>query len=207
MYSLPPQTLVHAKLAKTSIYSVLTLTAHQRRTIDEDVSRVDIVAQFSPSTLPALKPGKTIDMVSVVRLTLKRDHCADETLRLLSRIPQMMVFALSFAGKVSFALSFASHIFRTQQTASDEAVLCLEGTSVDTLWLSLVAQVAALERGSRESLVAQIQRREQLARLTSQRDRTEAKMWQERQSHRRNELYDRLQELNRQIDELSISLL
>ena len=65
-----------------------------------------------------------------------------------------------------------------------------------------MAQVAGLDADSDMPLKTQIERREHLARLTAERDRTERKMWSTTQTHRRNELYARWQQLNKQINEL-----
>ena len=70
------------------------------------------------------------------------------------------------------------------------------------VWHFFCSFAAGLDADSGEPLTALIERREHLRRLTSERKRTERKMWSTPQTHRRNELYAQLQQLNKQIDEL-----
>ena len=203
MYGLPEPTHVSKQLPKTSLYQTLSFKPQERRQVDNDVSRIDIVAQLTPQTLPALSQGKQTRSVNILRLTLKGERCAEQTLRLLARIPQAVLFALAYREQVRFALCYEGRIFISEPVAEREATLSLQGNSFDDLWLHLVAQVAGLDADSDMPLKAQIERREHLRRLTAERDRTERKMWSTPQTHRRNELYAQLQQLNKQINELS----
>ena len=70
------------------------------------------------------------------------------------------------------------------------------------VWHFFCSFAAGLDAESGEPLTALIERCEHLGRLTSERKRTERRMWKETQTHRRNELYAQLQQLNKQINEL-----
>ena len=202
MYNLPAKTLVTRQLSKERLYKALPFKPGERRAVDRDVSRIDIVAQLLPETLPTLMHGERVKGITVLRLALKRE-CSAETLRLLARIPQTLLFALAYGEQVRFAVSFEQRIFISEPAAESEATLSLQGNSFDDLWLHLVAQVAGLKNGNEASLLAQIEKREQLQRLEAERASTEKKMWSTPQTHRRNELYAKLQQLNKQIKELS----
>lgn len=199
MYGLPPQALVQKQLPKSGLSQALHFTSAERHQLDADVSRIDIVAQLTPQTLPTLSLGKQVQSIHLLRLTLKGSTCSDKTLTLLNRIPQTLLFALAHHGSVRFALCYEKRTFVTEPSPEAQATIPLSGTSLDELWLHLVAHVAGLEAGSGVSLLDRIERREHLARLTAERDRTEKKMWAERQPHRRNELFARVQQLNEQI--------
>ena len=202
MYGLPASTHVSKQLPKTSICQALAFKPQERRQVDADVSRIDIIAQLTPQTLPALSQGKQTRSVNILRLILKGERCSEQTLRLLARIPQTVLFALAYGEQVRFALCYEGRIFTTEPVDEDEATLSLAGVSFDDLWLHLVAQVAGLDADSDMPLKAQIERRERLQQLTAECDRTERKMWSTTQTHRRNELYARWQQLNKQINEL-----
>lgn len=60
MYGLPSSTEMRRSLPKKTIYSRFELRAAQRDRFDADISRIDIVAEVSPATVPALTEGERV---------------------------------------------------------------------------------------------------------------------------------------------------
>lgn len=199
MYGLPSSTLIGKQLPKAKLYEQLAFKPRERRQVDADVNRIDIVAMLSAETMPAVGEGKERQSISLLRLTLKADACSPETLRLLGRIPRPIAFALAYGDRVRFAVCYEKRVLLSEPMAEEEATLALQGPTIDSLWLHLVAQVAGLDADGPLSLSMQLERRERLQRLKAERDKTERRMWAERQPHRRNELFDRVRQLNEQI--------
>ena len=54
MYGLPHTTEIRKQLPKKAIYAKFELKPAQRDGFDADVSRIDIVAVVSPTTVPAV---------------------------------------------------------------------------------------------------------------------------------------------------------
>lgn len=202
MHNFPQATLLSKQLPKVQVYKELGFKPEERRLVDADVGRLDFVAQFTPETLPALMHGKKVSAVYVLRLELKRETWQEDTLRLLARIPQALLFALAFGGKVRFALVFEKRVFMTEAVPEEAATLKLQGADFDLLWLHLVADVAGLAPGNEDSLRFQIGRREQRQKLEAELASTEKKMWGELQPHKRNELFERCQRLRQELAEL-----
>ena len=72
MYGLPHTTEIRKQLPKKAIYAKFELKPAQRESFDADVSRIDIVAVVSPSTVPAIAVGENIKEFYVLEVQLKR---------------------------------------------------------------------------------------------------------------------------------------
>ena len=57
MYALPQNTLLSKQIPNKVIFEKFSFSSAQRLRIDADITRIDIVAQLSPQTLPAITKG------------------------------------------------------------------------------------------------------------------------------------------------------
>jgi hypothetical protein len=57
MYALPQNTLLRKQIPKKAIFEKFSFSSAQRLRIDADIARINIVAQFSSQTLPAITKG------------------------------------------------------------------------------------------------------------------------------------------------------
>lgn len=106
MYGLPQTTEIKKQLPKKAIFAKFDLKPSQRERFDADISRIDIVAVVSPTTVPAVAEGENIKEFYVLAVQLKRKDYDAKNIALLSRlIPQKMVIALHFEEQVQFAIS------------------------------------------------------------------------------------------------------
>ena len=89
MYGLPHRTEIRKQLPKKAIYAKFELKPAQRDGFDADVSRIDIVAVVSPTTVPAVAAGESIKEFYVLAVQLKRKDYEEKNIAMLSKlIPQ-----------------------------------------------------------------------------------------------------------------------
>ena len=82
MYGLPSSTEMRRSLPKKTIYSRFELRAAQRDRFDADISRIDIVAEVSPATVPALAEGERVKKFYLLDVQLKHRECQAKNLEL-----------------------------------------------------------------------------------------------------------------------------
>jgi hypothetical protein len=94
MYGLPHTTEIRKQLPKKAIYAKFELKPAQRDGFDADVSRIDIVAVISPTTVPAFASGEIIKEFYVLDVQLKKKDYDEKNIAMLSKlIPQNILFA------------------------------------------------------------------------------------------------------------------
>ena len=70
MYGLPHTTGIRKQLPKKAIYAKFELKPAQKYGFDADVSRIDIVAVVSPTTVPGVAAGESIKEFYVLAVQL-----------------------------------------------------------------------------------------------------------------------------------------
>ena len=197
MLGLPKSTELSQSLPKTRLFAKFNLRAPQKEHFDEDVSRMAIVNVISQRTIPALLPGKKVESIYVLEVILKRQDYDHKNILLLSKlIPQNIVFLLRFEDKVQLA------IFHTRLLTSDwgpEPEVILSGLDLDAVWESIVKMVGTIEVEEGNTLEEQIHYDEARAKLLNRIEDLEAKSRSEKQTRRRLEMFEELQELKQQL--------
>jgi hypothetical protein len=89
---------------------------------------------------------------------------------------------------------------------STEVILKLQGFSLDEIWDNFVEQIALCEERSENvdalSIDERIARQEQILKLEKLIEKTEAAAWKEQQPKKRFDLYSRLREYQKKLEEL-----
>lgn len=199
MLGLPKSTELSQALPKTRIFAKFDLRASQKDRFDEDISRMAIVNVISPRTIPALPAGETRESIYVVEVILKNQDYDPRSIQLLCKlIPQSILFVLRYEAKTQLA------IFHTKLMTSPwglEPEVVLSGLDIDAVWENLVKMVGDVEVEEGNTLEEQIHYDEARAKLLKRIEDLEAKSRAEKQTRRRLELFEELQELKRQYGE------
>ena len=156
-----------------------------------------IVNVISQRTIPALPPGEKVESIYVLEVLLKRQDYDQRNIQLLSKlIPQNILFLLRYENKVQLA------IFHTKLLTSDwgsEPEVILSGLDLDAAWESIVKMVGTIEVEEGNTLEEQIHYDEAQAKLLKRIEDLEAKSRSEKQTRRRLEMFEELQELKRRL--------
>ena len=199
MYGLPHTTEVRKQLPKKAIYAKFELKPAQRDGFDADVSRIDIVAVVSPTTVPAIAAGENIKEFYVLAVQLKRRDYDEKNIAMLSRlIPQNILFALQYEDQTQFAIHHTK-LIRSDWKSTDETAISLTGLNLDTVWENVIKAIGEIQVQEGKTLTEQITHNEEQAKLKKQIEELEMKCRSERQPRKRLELYNRLQELKKKI--------
>lgn len=200
MLGLPKSTEIAKQLPKKAIYEKFQLKSTQRDCFDTDISKMTLVNVISQSTVPALQPGEKVTAIYVVDVVLKTPDYDPKNIALLSNlIPQKMLFALRYDGKMQLAI-YHTKLICGNWMAEDDAELALSVTTLDAVWDNWVRSVGDIEVEEGKTLTEQIAIDEERAKLLRQIETLEKKVRAEKQPRRKFELYQQVQELKKQLE-------
>lgn len=199
MYALPQHTEIWKQLSKKAIYAKFKLKSSQRESFDADVSRIDIVAVLSASTLHSLTPGTEIREVYVLTVQMKsREYDCKNLIMLTKLIPQRMVFALQFGEQTQFAV-YHTRLITSDWQLTESAMLPVSGLNLDAVWENMVKHIGQIEIESGNTLVKQIAANDQRNKLLTQIATLERKMAKEKQPRKKREYFEQIKQLKSQL--------
>ena len=199
MYGLPHTTEIRKQLPKKAIYAKFELKPAQRDGFDADVSRIDIVAVISPTTVPAVAAGEDIKEFYVLAVQLKRkDYDEKNIAMLLKLIPQNILFSLQYEDETQLAV-YHTKLIKSDWKSTADIEIRLSGLNLDTVWENIIKDIGEIHVREGKTLTEQIQEDERLRVLKRQIDELERKCRTEKQPRKRLELYNRMQELKKNI--------
>ena len=188
MYGLPESTLLRRQIAKGAIFKQCDITPAQRRLVDAQIVRIDIVACLSPDTLPAISTGQTIPAIYVLTVTLRGRQYAPDSIALLARIiPQRMLFVLRYEEEVQLAVLHEG-LHTGSWCRADELQIPIRGLTLDAVWETIVATVAEINLTGEQTLEEEIEIQQERAKLQKQIARLKGQIRRERSIGRKMEL-------------------
>ena len=192
MYGLPHTTEVRKPLPKKAIYAKFELKPAQRDGFDADVSRIDIVAVVSPTTVPAIAAGEDIKEFYVLAVQLKRKDYDEKNIAMLSKlIPQNILFALHYEDQTQLAV-YHTKLIRSNWKPTDETTIGLTGLNLDTVWENVIKAIGEIQVQEGKTLTEQIAEDEQRAKLKKQIEELERKCRIEKQPRKKRELFEQI---------------
>ena len=199
MYGLPHTTEIRKQLPKKAIYAKFELKPAQRDGFDADVSRIDIVAVVSPTTVPAIASGEDIKEFYVLDVQLKKKDYDEKNVAMLSKlIPQNILFALQYEDEIQLAI-YHTKLIKSDWKSTTDTDIRLSGLNLDTVWENIIKDIGEIHVQEGKTLTEQIQEDERLVKLKRQIEELERKCRTEKQPRRRLELYEKLTSLKKQL--------
>ena len=199
MFQLPPATAINKPLFKKAVFEKFNLKAAERDRFDADISRMALVARVSSATVPALTKGKEIEGFYVLQVALKRkDYDTKNILMLQKLIQQKMVFALQYDEQTQFCI-FHTRLQQSAWMQTDEAVITLQGLTLDDVWNNIVVTIGGLDAKAEETIEEQIIHREQREKLLRQIESLEKQCRAEKQTRKKYELHQQLIKLKEEL--------
>ena len=197
MLGLPKSTELSKALPKTRFFAKYGLNSSQKDRFDEDISRMVIVNEISPRTIPALPAGEKVKSIYVLEVLLKKKSYDSRNLQLLAKlIPQNILFLLRYEDDVQLAIS---HTKLLTGDWGPEPEVILSGLELDAVWEGLVKMVGTIEVEDGHTLEEQIHYDEERAKLLKRIEDLEAKSRSEKQTRRRLAMFEELQELRKKL--------
>ncbi|MBR1400465.1 MAG: DUF4391 domain-containing protein [Prevotella sp.] len=199
MFGLPPNTLINKPLYKKAVFEKFNLKTAERDRFDADISRMALVARVSTATVPALTKGNEIEGFYVLQVALKQKEYDTKNILMLQKlIPQKLIFAMQFEELTQFCI-FHTRLQQSVWMATDEAVITLQGLSLDDVWNNIVATIGGLDAQAEESIEEQIIHREQREKLLHQIESLEKQCRTEKQTRKKYELHQQIVKLKEKL--------
>ena len=199
MYGLPHTTEIRKQLPKKAIYAKFELKPAQRDGFDADVSRIDIVAVVSSTTVPAFADGDNIKEFYVLDIQLKKKDYDEKNVAMLSKlIPQNILFALQYKDETQLAI-YHTKLIKSDWKSTTDTDIRLSGLNLDTVWENIIKDIGEIHVQEGKTLTEQIQEDERLVKLKKQIEELERKCRTEKQPRKRLELYEQLTTLKKQL--------
>lgn len=226
MLGLPQPTEVRRSLPKAQLYRQFDWKPSQRESFDGEVSRLDFVNWISPRTLPGIAVGTEVKEIYVVEVALKtRDFDSKNIAFLGKSIPQRIVYVLRYGDEVMLAVYYTRLFLTTWQPAED---VCqqLNGLNLDNVWENIVRSIVGTslsDVSKREtqdygpnncqntldskhaegmSLQEQIIAADERAKIERQIAALERQMFSTKQPRRKRELFEQIQKLKHNYEDL-----
>lgn len=202
MLGLPSTTEVGRRIPKEAFYGRLKLSAALRQSFIDEVERFVIANSIKTSTT-GIPDGERVHEVLVVEVALKARRVPEEVLALVARAnPHKLLFARTFNDEVRLAVML-KEIAVGEWRSVENVSLTLKATSMDGVWDSIASQVAYGDTGSETATVDErFAADAKLKALREELAKTEARGRKEKQSARKNALFDQVQGLKRQIADI-----
>lgn len=199
MYGLPHNSELKKQLPKKAIYAKFELKPAQRDGFDADVSRIDIVAVVSPTTVPAVAAGESIKEFYLLAVQLKRKDYEEKNIAMLSKlIPQNILFALQYEDETQLAV-YHTKLIRSSWKQTDDTTITLTGLNLDTVWENIIKAIGEIQVQEGKTLIEQIQDDEQRTKTLRLIAELEKKMAKEVQPRKKRELFEQVKGLKREI--------
>lgn len=195
MYGLPHNSELKKQLPKKAIYAKFELKPTQRDGFDADVSRIDIVAVVSPTTVPAVAAGESIKEFYVLAVQLKRRDYDEKNIAMLSKlIPQNILFALQYEEQTQLAI-YHTKLIRSGWKQTDDTTITLTGLNLDTVWENIIKAIGEIQVQEGKTLTEQIQDDEYQTKTLKLIAELEKKMAKETQPRKKRELFEQIRKL------------
>ena len=199
MFGLPHTTEIRKQLPKKAIYAKFELKPTQREGFDSDVSRIDIVAVLSPTTVPAIAAGESIKEFYVLAVQLKRKDYEEKSIAMLSKlIPQNILFALQYEDQTQLAV-YHTKLIRSDWKPTDETTICLTGLNLDTVWENIIKAIGEIQVQEGKTLTEQIADDEEQKKIKAQIQSLQKQLDKEKQFNKQIEINAKIKTLKKQL--------
>lgn len=199
MYGLPHTTEIRKQLPKKAIYAKFELKPAQRDGFDADVSRIDIVAVVSPTTVPAIAAGESIKEFYVLAVQLKRKDYDEKNIAMLSKlIPQNILFALQYEDQTQLAV-YHTKLIRSDWKLTDETSISLIGLNLDTVLENIIKTIGEIQVQEGKTLTEQIADDEEQKKIKTQIQSLQKQLDKEKQFNKQIEINAKIKTLKKQL--------
>ena len=199
MYGFPHTTEIKKQLPKKAIYAKFELKPAQRDGFDADVSRIDIVAVVSPTTVPAVAAGEDIKEFYVLAVQLKKKDYEEKNIAMLSKlIPQNILFALQYEDQTQLAI-YHTKLIRSDWKKTDDTTISLTGLNLDTVWENIIKTIGEIQVQEGKTLTEQIADDEEQKKIKAQIQSLQKQLDKEKQFNKQIEINAKIKTLKKQL--------
>ena len=211
MLGFPVSTEFNKRIPKQKFYENLDVSPTLRRVFVDQIRIVYWRNKLAASTLN-IAAGEVVSEVEVFEVRLNEPKLDEAVLKQIDKeIPYHILFILTCDGKAQAWIGYkeaaasgssafkVNRYYHTDWMPEDELQLRIDGLNMDTVYESLVRQIAGnkLQAESGESLKESVERDEKKKQLEKQIAALESKMRKEKQLNRQMEMNAELKQLRK----------
>ncbi len=206
MIDFPASTIVRRRLPKEAFYKHLPLSAALKQKFVSDVDRITVENSLTKGNLNLAKDSE-INEILLLSIILKKQDFDGKIVEAIARQnPHKLIFMLVYDDERQLAV-YHSKLYRTDWMKENKLSLTLAGNTLDEIWDDLVRQIAvsseAVLKQEGQTIDEQLKTQDEINRLNTLIKRIEAAAWKEQQPKKKFELYTRLQEYKKQLEEIA----
>ena len=206
MIDFPASTIVRRRLPKEAFYKRLPLSAALKQKFVSDVDRITVENSLTKGNLNLAKDSE-INEILLLSIILKKQDFDGKIVEAIARQnPHKLIFMLVYDDERQLAV-YHSKLYRTKWMKENNLSLTLAGNTLDEIWDDLVRQIAisseAVLQMQDRTIDEQLKTQDEIDRLNKLIKKTEAAAWKEQQPKKKFELYTRLQEYKKQLEEIT----
>ena len=203
MFGLPQSTELRKAVHKKLIFAKFPgeLNGDRKKRFDNDISRIGIVNEISPSSVN-IKEGESIKSIFAVQIELKTKNYDERNIILISKLfGQQLLIILKYEEEYQLAV-YQTKLLYSDWKSNSEIDIHLNGLNLDFIWLNIVEQVSGIIVKNGNSLDEQIAVEVEKAKLIKQIDDMEKQARKETQSKKKFDMFQRMKEYKKQLEEL-----
>ena len=205
MIDFPEATRVHRRMPKDAFYKRLQLTSALKDKFVSDVDRIFVENSLTMDNLHLTQESE-IKEILLLSISLKKQEFDGKVVEAIARQnPHKLVFLLMYEDTRQLAL-YHSKLYRTQWVPDDELKLAATGFSMEEIWNGFIEQIALYEERVPDvedlTIDQRLHLQEKIVKLEKHIAKTEAAAWKETQPKKRFDLYSKLQQYRKELEEL-----
>lgn len=206
MIDFPGNTLVKRRLPKEAFYKHLSLSATLKSKFVSDADCIILENSLTRKNLNLARDSE-IKEIMLLSITLRKQNFDGKIVEAIARQnPHQLIFLLIYGDEFQLAV-YQGRLYRTDWMKEKDLSLTLSGNTLDEIWDNLVRQTAlssktVLSRKD-QTIHEQLKMQDEINRLHMVIQKTEKAAWKEQQPKKRFELYTKLQEYKKQLEEIT----
>lgn len=204
VHGLPSSTEIRKPVHKKLLYTKFSteLSGEKRKQFDDDIGKIIVTNEISPVSVN-IKEGERVKSIFVLQVELKNKAYNERNIVLISKLfGQHLLIALKYADEIQLA-TYQTVLLHSEWMVEDDANIKLSGLDLDAVWESLVTQVSGIVVSDGNSLDEQIAIEQEMAKLLKQIEDLEKKVRKETQSKKKFEMFQRLKESQKRLEEMN----
>ena len=206
MIDFPKSTVVHRRLPKEAFYKHLSLAATLKTRFVTDVDRIVVENSLTKKNLNLEKESEIKEIMLLSIVLKKRDFDGKIVEAIARQNPHKLIFLLEYENEYQLAV-FHSKLYRTDWMKEQNLSLKLSGNTLNEIWDDLIRQIAisseAVLQRQDQTIDEQLKTQDEIDRLNKLIKKTEAAAWKEQQPKKRFELYSKLKDYQKQLEEIT----
>lgn len=201
MFGLPSSTEIRKPVHKKLLYQRFPdeLSGEKKERFDADISRIIVVNEISESSVN-IRATEKIEAIFVVLVELKTKEYNDRNISLISRLfGQNLLMILHFQDEYQLAI-FETRLLKSEWNTEFE--LNLNGLDLSSVWEGFITEVSGIVASEDNTLEEQIGIEAEKEKLQKTIAELENKARKEAQSKKKFEMFQRIKEYQKKLEEL-----